>query len=68
MFQIKGKYAEQNVHIIAEDAADLPEALRMAVDYGMTEFYAINLNSSLKEIIRNPNAENGNICRVEPVC
>lgn len=59
MFQIKGKMGETNVHIVAEDAADLVEAVEMGVAAGIQEFYAVNLNTSIKEVIRNDKAEQG---------
>lgn len=59
MYEVKGKYDEHNVHLIVENASDFHEAVKQAVEYGVTEFYAVNLNSSLREVFRNPDAQNG---------
>lgn len=59
MYEVKGRYDEHNVHLIIENASDFHDAVARAVEYGITEFYAVNLNSSLREVIRNDKAQNG---------
>lgn len=51
MYEVKGKIdeAQNAVHWIVEDAADIAEAMKAAIDRGMYEIFAIHL-SKVKEV------------------
>lgn len=51
MYEVKGRIdeAQSAVHWIVEDAADIAEAMKAALDRGMYEIYAIHL-SKVKEV------------------
>ena len=51
MYEVKGRIdeAQSTVHWIVEDAADIAEAMKAALDRGMYEIFAIHL-SKVKEV------------------
>lgn len=53
MYEIKGRISEdETCHWIVEDASDIAEAMKTALDHGMYEIYAIFL-SKVKEAFRS---------------
>lgn len=51
MYEIKGRISEDsNAHWVIEDAQDIVEAIKVALDNGMYEIYAVHL-SKVKEVI-----------------
>lgn len=72
MFEVKGKNTDgQNVHIVVELAADFHGAVAAALEAGIVEIYACHLNTSLREVFRNPEAAEskwyqGSICEFYP--